>query len=962
MLKFFQKSLNILLHIPAIAAIYYFWQPISNWYFGKVPALGIDLYLSATYVNYQLRHFSLPFNSFKDIWWAGLPLARDNPQLVYYLMMPFAAIFGAPLGIGKFAMVSLIVMIVSCYFLFYKLSKNHGISLALSVLILLTPNMYRSATWAGSIPYFSSEVFFPLGLLAGALYIGKPTAKYLAAMIFICGVGILVHPLGILAFLAPSLLMIILIGGLYNSLSKGRITLHLFSLVIGLILASFTFSYDYVITLVTQQVLPAGIGVSTSFGGGSSASATENFYKTQIPVLLNHTNPWLFKLLIASFGVFVIGLIFSKKRKKALAILPFVLVLAYTAFHPWANLSGFIVLFRHDPYRAFWPFAIACGALAAACWGFFLSSIEERLSHKQFLLTFNLLFGLVVTGTFVIFAYSTFASDFNKSISVIDAESEFSSAYPEALSIKLKKDDLISLKSKVLPSFISADEKNRRLYDADATVNVWWNSFFDVPLVRGYVDPPIGLQNRGGYFLLDIGIANDSMTRDFKVSEKVAKNTTLFLIDWYGIGYFEGGRLGSKGPSPGPSSYLLQNNIFDRQEEITTHGAILKWQTASGKPELIPDLPQTLKFYKVADNSTSPILYPTNASAVIVFGTAAAYEDIWRMLASENVNSKKLIVVYGGYFVDDVSPQRLKDFDAVFLDEYHYHNKDKAFDALQKYVNEGGKVFMDTGAESKESNNDQLPELFPMKSSERKGLGKSWDLTKSNDDVVKEVDLSKFGPPIFSNDEWKLSFVPDDANLRQGSEVILRQKGKPILVRRSLGQGKVVWSGLNLAYHYNQYKSDDEAKLFINILGAFADISERQPLVAKTQWQAPERINIETQSKPRGILFKEQGWDGWSARLASQGNKKLPIYLAGPTFPGFMYVPIKTNTSTVKLNFSYNGTFVYWFAALVNILTWLLLLDLIILNGWVVKRLIFTKLGSKVVRKVLFWWEKEDEE
>ena len=178
---------------------------------------------------------------------------------------------------------------------------------------------------------------------------------------------------------------------------------------------------------------------------------------------------------------------------------------------------------------------------------------------------------------------------------------------------------------------------------------------------------------------------------------------------------------------------------------------------------------------------------------------------------------------------------------------------------------------------------------------------------------------------------------------------------------KEFGEGEVVWSGINLPFHYNQYKSDVESELFINILSQFTDISDRAPIDAATEWKRPEKVAIETNQKPRGILFKEQGYSGWSARLSGTGQK-LPIYIAGPSYPGFMYVPlegVKFDTP-LAVQFSYRGTVIYWFASLVNFVAVLAILEWSIFGGH-----LFGKRHSNLVMKLAGqltgWWRKEEE-
>lgn len=962
-MTYFFRFINYSLHLGAIGAIYYFWQPISAWFLSKVPALGVDLYLSATYAAYHLRNFSLPFNSFKDIWFGGYPLISDYPQLAFILMTPFVGQFGPVVGVQKFTMFALLFLIIVCYFLFYKLSRNQGIAIFLAILVLLSPNIYGAATWAGSIPYFLSQAFFPLGLLAGAFYLENPKPGYVAMMALVTGLGFLINGFGIITFLIPSMFLVILLGGLINRVGIKKIISHFIFYNFSWLLTSFTVTFQQFLILLREFQLPsiASRTLDTVDTGSSSAAAARSseiaqFYKNLINLLFERTDPLIFSVLGAGVVIFLISAVFLKNKKKLLLLLPIVLIVAWTFLHPVINFSGIYQILRHDPYRAFWQATIGAATLAAFLSGFLYRAVFERIEAKKYLLVFFFLVNIALSGALVLATYIIFGQKVNETIKVVESNAEYSSAFPESLSIRFTNDEIEKLKSELVPSFMDPNDQNTRLYSADATVNIWWNVFFKMPMVRGYVDPPIGTNNRGGFFWLDIAIANDSLTRDFKASEDVALKNALFLMDWYGIGFFEGGRLSSKGPSVGPSSYLLNNNAFSGDELVTTYGAVLKYLDTSGKSQLIPDLPQNLHYFKVADNVTSPILYPTDSSVVAVASSNAGYEDVTRIFGFFNLNSKKIIPVHIP-IIDRLSLSDLKSFDAVFLHQYEYHNQKKTFSLLQKYVEDGGKVFIDTGSEVKESEGEDLPAIFPFNASVRRGFGKQWQLS-SEGDLLKGIDLNKFGPLIFADNDWKLT-VPENGDLKEGSKVILSHHGKPVLIERNLGKGKVIWSGMNLVYHFNQYKSDHEANLFMNILRDFTSVDEKEPLDAKTQWLAPEKVIIETDQRSRGILFKEQGYPGWKAKVI--GGKSLPVYLTGPTYPGFMYVFLPSDvTGPVKVEFSYNGTVLFWFVALVNLIAILVMLDLGILSGKM-SRVAILRVSQVLGKRISSWWRKEDE-
>jgi len=955
----------LILHIFAALYIYYFFKQIGDWYLNKSPAIGVDLYNSATYVAYHLKHFSLPFNSFKDIWFGGYPFMLDFPQLSYYLMLPAAKLYGLLAGVQISALIFLLLFFYVCYLLFFRISRNWGLAILLSVLVALSVNEYGSLIWAGSLPYVASQLFFPLGLYFGVMYLDNPDRRSLALLILVTGIGILMHPLGIATFLIPSILIIIFVGGFIRGLPLLKIIKHLIIYTVGFFLAGFIFTQIIVLPLIFNRIVPSVVQTSNSGvaqGASQIDSAVAQFYKDQIPLLFTKTNSWIFVLLAVFFAMFVISLPFTKLNRKVLLVLPFILITAYTILHPALNFSGITNILRHDPYRAFWPFPIAIGTLVTFFWGNVNSLIYAKLYKADKSIT-RALYMLTVSLTSIIFiasAYYIFNQNKVQFISKLNSSSELSSAFPEALSISTKSEDIESLKKQVLPSFIHPNDKNKRLYSADAAFNIWWNAFFDTPLVRGYIDPPIGTVRRGGFFWLDIAIANDSIVRDFGISEEMALNNSKFLIDWYAVNYFQGGVLSSKGPSPGLSSYLVNNKVFDQEEEVVTHGAVLKWMTESGEPELHMELPQYMKYFKVSDKYSSEVMSATNAPAIIIFSSWQGYEDVLRALAAFNLNSQKIIPVYAGEFIDSVGYEQLKNFDAVIASGYSYKNNKKAFGLLERYVSDGGNLFIDTGGDVKESEKSNLPDVLPIKSSDYKRLGKNWQFETNSNEIIKNVDVSKFGELIYNGEDWKLSVPSVISDLRGNSIIILKHAGSPVLVERKLGKGVVIWSGINLFYHFNQYKSIEEAKVIENILNKFTTIAENKPVPSTVEWMSPERVRVTTTSTPRGILFKEEGYNGWKVRLSS-GGKNLPIYLTGPTYPGFMYVPLPDNISgPVTLDFSFRGRMLHWFVALINILALTILIDIALFKKAFLIRG-FHILSRKHIANISLWWEKENE-
>ena len=178
------------------------------------------------------------------------------------------------------------------------------------------------------------------------------------------------------------------------------------------------------------------------------------------------------------------------------------------------------------------------------------------------------------------------------------------------------------------------------------------------------------------------------------------------------------------------------------------------------------------------------------------------------------------------------------------------------------------------------------------------------------------------------------------------------------MIERELGQGKIIWSGLNFFYHFNQYQKEDEAKLFANILSSFVDLSEKKSSQVLVNFENSEKVNVELLEKSRGVLFKEEYYSGWKA---ASGRENLKIYPAGPTFPGFMYVPLKSGQdSATKVAFKYTGTKLFWTVGFLNLLSILVLLDMG-LGAKTLSRL-FVLLFAHTRGRLFKWWQREEEE
>ncbi|MDP3998388.1 MAG: hypothetical protein Q8P89_02135, partial [bacterium] len=857
--------------------------PIAKWYLEKIPVRGIDIYLSGSYVSYLSRYFAFPFNGWKDIWFSGVPLFRDYPSLYLYLMIPFSKYFGLIRGIQIFAMVGLFVFATFSYLLYHELSKNRILAVVLTLATVFSANFYRSLVWAGGIPFWTTQILYPVVIFLVVKYCSSEKPKWFFLAVLATGFGIMGHPQSFFNVILPSALLILFFWHpkeLKFSLKKRLVDVFKFCVLIYLIsLQTFTaFSplnnFLAAPMVVLENIFSPAKRLPTSTNNSSGVidetqRAILTWTRDQFNLVLTDTNMLLWLLLAATSAFFVISLILRRKRWRGLIfVLPFGLSLGIAIGVVFLFSRG-IDLFIGGWYKAFWPVVPSSALLVAFLWGETGVAFAEReFFQRKFIKSFHLLGLIIVNLLLIAIGYHSLSAYPQNLVSRIEKLSIANSAFPDILGVKTRNNELNELAGQLKPKLMSDDAKDFRLYVIDAAVNIWWGALEEVPLARGYVDPPLGFNERWGLFWLDSALGpsgkgpQSSLIEDWETPEWVADNNIRFLMDWYAIKYLEGGHVGLN------QSHLAGNVITDKfieaEEKIETKGIIARrhypdeYWSDEGE--------QWLNFYKVKEELVSPILMASNAPSVLHIGGEDGYDSLIRLVGELNLGPRNLVLARGPKFIDEASLSDLTNFEGVILYKYDYHDYDKAWGLIGKYLERGGKVFIDTGAEVKESDTIKLPaqfpsglpDLFPVKRTIREDLGQEWEITVGGGPAVEGVDFSEFSPLIFDKGPWNISHSINESDLREKSKVILYQKGFPVVVEREVGKGKVIWSGFNLPYHAIRDYNLQEGILFKNLLAELVSLEEN-PVLSKGRWLSPRERTIEV-SGASGVVFKEQAF------------------------------------------------------------------------------------------------------
>ncbi|HKZ34523.1 MAG TPA: 6-pyruvoyl-tetrahydropterin synthase-related protein, partial [Patescibacteria group bacterium] len=863
--------ISLILHLLAIGVLFLVWRPIASWYLSQDPLRGIDLYNNATFVQYIKDHASLPFFDWKYLWYQGSPFGFDYPFFYYYVAAGLTRFTTVLEALQLTALGATFLLGVFSYLLFWELSSHRVVAVILAIGVLFSENIYRVLVWAGGVPYFVSEAILPMTLYALVKYKKTKKLHWLIAASVITSIGMLGHPQPIVFYVIPAGLLLMIVvrdeeQGFFRGIHVKGVLGYLFltALLSGASLARY-FLINIPWFTHSLSVLFGGKQITSYDAQQIEASEeTRQWSLSQVGYVWNHTNEILWIAAAVVAGLFLVTFIFQKKKLHALGELFFAALPAIGVIGAVMLYARGYIQFIGGWYKVFWAVPLLIGVFSAWGWG----SVSRAISRIK-ILQHSLLRVARVSGTVIVFfallvvgyvAHSFYSRD---TIQEIQLVSMSSSAYPTALNAKdsTVRDAAVS---SVVPSWFPKEENNYRLYEVDATVNIWWNTYFAMPLARGYIDPPTA--DEGTMFWLNAAIgksekANSSLEESWEIPRDVVMNNLLYLLDWQAIKYIEGNH-SSQASAAQLNPDLLTPTFLAESGVATVSGTY--GQVSDGVYEWRPQGKEDLRFYSLKDEYVTPILSVTNAPSLLIIGDNGAYDTMRRLFAELNLNSQYLVFVRGPKHIDDVDPSDLFQFDMVVLYGYDYHNHGKAWSTIEAYLKKGGSVFIETGQEVKESDSMNLPErfskdlpgVFPVKNTVRSGMGYAWEGEIPIEEYRKDIDVKNFSPLDFDGEEWRISYPPDgDEDVGEGAEVILRHKGVPVIIRGTNFGGKVVWSGVNFPYHIMRNHNQDELRLFTHVLEWLIPLEKQVPVNTSIVWESPEKRSIQA-SGAKGVLLK----------------------------------------------------------------------------------------------------------
>ena len=387
----------------------------------------------------------------------------------------------------------------------------------------------------------------------------------------------------------------------------------------------------------------------------------------------------------------------------------------------------------------------------------------------------------------------------------------------------------------------------------------------------------------------------------FYGKEPLYKSSRLLsdLTDWFGL------------------KYVVVVPGFDPFDKYKEAGWKPVEQLGDDKARVKPEVLKVNKGIEVWENPRAEGLYSVRKRPVVLVITdfdLGGYDHVFRTGNLGSLTYADAWVIEGGNNISDYTLDELSVFDGIILHGYSYRGKSRTWSKLARYVEQGGKLFVDTGwqfvaedwgnSDNPESEYS-LPEPFPVRKTRWSNIGTSWDAVEVESAVSGKVDFSSFDPPLWNGNPWGMSLA-SMADLREGSIPILWKGDRVMMAKRIFGQGEVVWSGINIFAHITQDFNEAEADFLRGVLKPLfsqAEVEDIQGVGIKRE--GPDEIIFafaKEINEPFWILFRESSSPYWRATKRSAGKiTRIPIYSAGPGFV-LMRLESATPQDTLYLN------------------------------------------------------------
>ena len=363
------------------------------------------------------------------------------------------------------------------------------------------------------------------------------------------------------------------------------------------------------------------------------------------------------------------------------------------------------------------------------------------------------------------------------------------------------------------------------------------------------------------------------------------------------------------------------------------------------------------------NNPTKMVSWTTKRPSILVIGSKkrTAFEPLFKAAVNGGLSYEDGWLVQGKENIDDYSLEELKKFDTLVLFGYSYKNRGSAYDMLDKYVKEGGNLFISTGWQyvDKDWELKETPDIFPVKDLIWSNSYNQKSSFKLEDNKIgSNINASKFSPLSWNGQPWGVSVSSQE--IRNWAHVILSADGKPIIVEGKYGNGNIVWSGFDLINHISTYNFNrEEIKLFNNLLLYLTPGSKEDEAVQTGKVEIirdnPDKVEFVFNNSTSGIstlYWRENQFPNWKATLITpKGDKSdIKIYKGGP---GFMLMRLPAVEKNEKLILEFDPGIKTIIGNTATLITLISLFLYVVLGGKIINPILARISNLKVITRLL---------
>lgn len=875
MKRTFSVILTVIFLMVAILLLAYLFRPFADRYLYAGRPVGGDYLMHLSNIKYFWEFHTFPIKAWQTAWFAGYPVVEGYPWLNNYLIQPLVSYLNDPAKAMEYhSIASLFLYIVVAFFLFLYASRNKFLALLLAIILLFGADASMTLFIGGFFVFVANQFFLPLILLLVMVARDKQSTKLWVITSLILSFSFCAHTTMVGILVIPAILPYLIFDQKGKISGKSLVNTLRFFFIFGLL--SLLPIYQYL-----DQAL-RGISLS-GVKPTPLAGLSERF-----AFMFSWQNPILLLLLAIMIPVFFIRL----KRDWSKLAPPFFsfILIAFIFLLMVLQITPLVLVLMAE--RGIWAVSLTFLVLFAVVFGGLAQGNKSRW-----------LVGGVSLVAIVGYIYLIQLAQLPFLIPRVLKEQPLGANVPTT-----KADSLIAEHRRhftYLPLSWNQAFDNYRTDSLEYTIFHWWNLVSPNSHFKGWFPAMKGLSLdwSGLVMAAERGMLGEEGALD---DSQEALNQTRFFLDWYGIRHLQI-RAGRK------------HKLADYLKE----------------PPLIKDVESVagLIYYNLDPNLIGPLYSPTNAKTLAVVAPEKQYDNFIRMLAYTGLSSQKIIPLYLGDSLGALRKTELGNYDSIFLYGYKASLlKPKVWSWLSEYVKNGGNLFIETGQKVKETEALNLPEVFPVSATLMEAINKPWEVEIEKNILTKKINQEDFTPLNYKYLPFAISKASAQS-LKSWAKPTLKKGEEIVLAYGTLGEGKVVWSGLNLPFQAVDTRNVSETVILGNIFNWFFP----KFLPALTDFEVshpqPEEINV-SGSKAKGILIKEHFNPGWQAQI---DGKKAKIYKAGLLL---MYIPLGEQSERFNLRLIYNGAPIHWILFALSLSIFLGVITYLFLGGKILNLLL----------------------